>query len=175
MADPESPDTLKRRRYTEIRMRQKRRAGITLVELLAAGMAVLVAACVFVPVLTAGGRRARIEDCSSRLKTLYQAAASLPGEAPAGRAYWTRLAPEKVAPGTLRCPLADLHPLPDSDYLGPAKPEGKLEGDLPLGCDVPSNHSPDGNQGGNVILRSGQVVTDHTLLWRAATHGDCKP
>lgn len=156
-------------------MRHERRAGITLVELLAAGMVVLVAACIFVPVLTAGSRRARIEDCASRLKLLYQAAASLPGEAPAGRAYWTRLSPSKVAPESLRCPLADEHPLPDSDYLGPAKAEGKLEGDLPLGCDVPSNHSPEGIQGGNVILRSGRVVTDHTNLWRAAVHGDCKP
>lgn len=161
--------------YTDFRMRQGRRAGFTLVELLAAGMAVLVAVCLFVPVLTAGSRSARIEDCASRLKTLHQAAASLPGEAPAGRAYWTRLVPGKVEAGKLRCPLADEHPLEDSDYLGPAKTEGKFDGEHPLGCDVSTNHSPDGKQGGNVLLRSGRVVTDHTLLWRSAIHGDCKP
>ena len=156
-------------------MQQKHQAGITLVELLAAGMVVLVAGCLFIPVLAASSRSARIEDCAARLKTLYQAAASLPSEAPVGRAYWTRLAPGKVAPDTLRCPLADQHPLEDSDYLGPAQADGKLEGEHPLGCDVPRNHSSDGRQGGNVLLRSGRVVTDHTNLWRAAIQGDCKP
>jgi prepilin-type N-terminal cleavage/methylation domain-containing protein len=151
------------------------RRGFTLVELLTAIMIAVLGLALLTPVFAAGTRRGRIEDCAARLKTLYQAAASTEGPAPAGQAYWTRLAPSKVAPETLRCPLATGHPLKDGDYLGPSDPGAKLKGDAPLGCDLPENHSLNGKQGGNILQRSGRVLTDHTTLWAAALHGGCRP
>jgi len=61
-------------------------------------------------------------------------------------------------------------------YLGPVAEPFKLEAKDPLGCDLEDNHSDDGKEGGNVLLKSGEVVTDRTGLWNsAARQGKCRP
>jgi hypothetical protein len=52
----------------------------------------------------------------------------------------------------------------------------KLDAKDPIGCDQPLSHSENGGQGGNILLKSGEVVTDHTGIWfGAARSGKCRP
>jgi hypothetical protein len=147
---------------------------VTLAEVAAAVVIVMTLWLVFVPVLSAGSRSSKVEACGANLKALYQAASAEP-LGPEGRAYWTRFTPSKVAASTLRCPLASKPATPECDYLGPAKVEPKLEGEAPMGSDARDNHSAGGTQGGNVLLRNGRIVVDHTMLWSAAVNGGCRP
>jgi hypothetical protein len=147
---------------------------VTLVEVAAAVVIVLMAGAIFLPVLGASSRSSKVEACGSNLKALYQAAAAEP-VGPEGRAYWTRFSPARIAASTLRCPMAAKPAAPECDYLGPAKVESRLEGESPLGCDARGNHDRDDRHGGNVLLRNGRIVVDHTNLWAAAIHGACRP
>ena len=65
---------------------------------------------------------------------------------------------------------------PPCHYYGPAGDLSKYDDKDPIGCDMERNHSDDGKQGGNVLLRSGAVTTDHTGIWGTAMRsGKCRP
>ena len=160
---------------------RRRDAGITLVEVTAA---VTVVGIVFALLVPAMARSSRVHDvitCRSHLKTLYDAQLKAPAAGPkeVGRAYWERLAtstPPLVTPEVLRCPLVDAPDAPPVHYYGPAGEVSKYGEKDPIGCDFDHNHSDDGKQGGNVLLKSGVVTTDHTGIWGTALRsGKCRP
>jgi hypothetical protein len=160
---------------------RRRDAGITLVEVTAA---VTVAGIVLALLLPAMARSSRVNDvlaCRGHLKTLYEAQLKAPAPGPKeyGRAYWQRLAtstPPLVSAETLRCPLVDVPDAPPVHYCGPAGDLSKYGEKDPIGCDFEHNHSDDGKQGGNVLLKSGAVATDHTGIWGTALRsGKCRP
>ena len=162
-------------------MMRRRDSGITLVE---ATAAILMAGIVLALLLPAFATSSRIETvfvCRGHLKTLYDAQVKAPPAGPKefGRAYWTRLAqttPPLVTPDTLRCPFVQAPDAPPCQYLGPAEDVSKRADKDPIGCDMEHNHSEDGKKGGNVLLKTGEVRTDHTGIWGAATRsGKCRP
>jgi len=167
------------RRYTPIMRR--RDGGITLVEVTAGLTIVGIILALLVPAMA---RSSRIDDvlaCRGHLKTLYEAQLKAPAPGPKeyGRAYWERLAkttPPLVTAESLRCPLNDAPDAPPCHYYGPAGDFSKFTDKDPIGCDMEHNHSDDGKQGGNVLLKSGAVTTDHTGIWGSATRsGKCRP
>ena len=96
-----------------------------------------------------------------------------------GRAYWVRLTQTKPAlldPSILKCPFVEAPDAPFCQYYGPLGEVAKSDPNDPIGCDLILSHSDDGKQGGNVLLKSGSVVTDHTGAWAAALSGrKCGP
>jgi len=72
----------------------------------------------------------------------------------------------------MHSPRDEIVPIDNATAGDPAK----LDAKDPIGCDMPQSHSEDGGQGGNVLLKSGEVVTDHTGIWAGATRsGKCRP
>ena len=148
------------------------RKGFTLAELLAAISILLMVATILVPSLRRATRHSKVEVCAGHLKTLHKAAAGAPASPELGGKYWVRLTqtqPPRVSPDVLLCPLVEEAEFADLPYMGPgADPSQAAPGD-PIGCDVPTAHSRNGKEGGNVLLKSGEVVTDHTGLWSSAS------
>jgi hypothetical protein len=159
----------------------RRDAGITLVEILAAVTVVAVIVALIIPVHARAARYQTLKECQDHLHTLFEAQ----GKAPPtkvqelGRAYWvrlTQLTPPLVTPDALKCPFVEGDGAPFCQYLGPAGEIDKLEAKDPIGCDMDQNHSADRKQGGNLLLKNGQVVTDHTNLWATTIQlGKCRP
>lgn len=164
---------------------RRREAGITLVEVTAAITVVGIVIAILVPVLSRSSRIDAVMACRGRLRTLYeaQAKASPPGPQEFGSTYWARLAratPPLVAPETLRCPVIDHHghphEAPPVSYYGPAGDVSRFGEKDPLGSDMEGNHSDDGKSGGNILLRNGEVKTDHTGIWvNALRSGKLRP
>lgn len=160
---------------------RRREAGITLVEVSAAVTMVGVVIALLIPAMSRGSRLDKILECRGHFKALHQAQekAPAPGAKEYGRAYWARLAggpAPLVTADALRCPFVEAPDAVPPHYLGPAGDVSKLEAKDPLGSDFDRNHSEDGKQGGNVLLKSGEVVTDHTGVWASATRfGKCRP
>lgn len=158
---------------------RRRDAGITIVEVTAAITIVGIVIALLVPAWVRSARFDKVLGCQGNLRTLHQAKAAPPGPDEFGGAYWVRLtktSPPLVAADALRCPLFQLPDAPACQYLGPAADPSKLDAKDPLGSDLEHNHSSDGKQGGNVLLNSGEVVTDHTGIWGGATRsGKCRP
>jgi len=160
---------------------RRRDAGITLVEVTAAVTIVGIVVALLVPAMARSSRINDVIACRGHLKTLYEAQAKAPAPGPKefGRAYWERLAaanPPLVSAETLKCPLVDAPDAPACQYYGPAEEITKRVDKDPIGCDLDYNHSEDGKQGGNVLLKSGAVVTDHTGDWSTARRsGKCRP
>jgi hypothetical protein len=159
----------------------RRQAGVTLVEV-AAGVTILgIVIALVVPAMARSSRFKKILVCQGHLRTLYEAnlRGPMPGPKEYGRAYWSRLTlttPPLVTPDVLRCPFVEAPEAPPCQYFGPAGDVTKLEAKDPLGCDMEISHSEDGKEGGNVLLKSGEVVTDHTGIWLTAIRvGKCRP
>ena len=147
-----------------------------------AGITILgIVTSLLVPAFLHGSRHNKILACEAHLQTLHRAQAAAPAAGPLdiGRAYWTRLTkstPPLVTAEVLRCPFVEAPDAPACQYFGPAGAVSKLDPKDPIGCDMELNHSEDGKQGGNVLLKSGEVVTDHTGVWgSAARAGKCRP
>jgi len=159
--------------------------GVTLVEVLVAVVFVIVVVSLLTPAMARASRQEKVEACAANLKALHAAQLafySKEGSAPElGKAYWERLAkasPPLVAARTLICPLADKEEAPPVQYLGPAADPRTLPAGDPIGCDFPGNHSSHGHEGGNILLNSGAVVNDNTLLeglWGTALNKKCRP
>jgi type II secretory pathway pseudopilin PulG len=159
--------------------------GITLAEILVVVVFVIVAVALLTPAMARASRQAKVEACAANLKTLHAAQLSFyvrGGPAPElGKPYWERLAkssPPLVGAATLLCPLADKEEAPSVQYLGPTADPRTLPAGDPIGCDSPGNHSPHGQEGGNILLNSGAVVNDNTLLeglWGTAINKKCRP
>jgi hypothetical protein len=160
---------------------RRREAGITLVEVVAAITILAIVMSLLIPALLRGSRHQMILACEAHLLALHQARAVAPPAGPQefGRAYWTRLTrttPPLVAPDVLRCPFVVAPEAPACQYFGPAGDVARLEAKDPIGCDMELSHSEDGKEGGNVLLKSGEVVTDHTGIWGSAVRaGKCRP
>jgi hypothetical protein len=160
---------------------RRRDAGITIVEVAAAVTLVGIVLALLLPAWVRSARFEKVLACQENLRALHHASstAPAPGADHLGSAYWVRLtktSPPLVSEKTLRCPLVQQPEAPECQYLGPASDPAKSEAKEPIGCDATHNHSEDGGQGGNVLLKSGEVVTDHTGIWLGATRsGKCRP
>jgi hypothetical protein len=157
----------------------RRDAGITIVEVTAAVTIVGIVIAILIPAWNHSARYDQVLACQANLKSLYQASQKAPSSDELGGAYWVRLtktSPPLVDASTLRCPFVTAANAPPCHYLGPAQHPDKLDAKDPLGSDFERNHSDDVKQGGNVLLKSGEVVTDHTGIWGGATRqGKCRP
>lgn len=152
---------------------RRREQGITLVEITAAVTVVLILVALLVPVAVKSARYKTVMECQDHLKTMHRAQAAAPASKvqEIGRAYWVRLVkldPPLLQADVLKCPFVDVPDAPFCQYYGPGGEVGKLEAKDPIGCDMDFNHSDNRRQGGNVLLKSGEVVTDHTGLWGGA-------
>jgi hypothetical protein len=160
---------------------RRRDAGITLVEVAAAITILGIVVALLVPAWHHGSRLDQVLACQGNLRALHQAQSKAPppGARDLGSAYWVRLtktSPPLVAAEALRCPLLRLPQAPECHYFGPPSDPAKVDGADPIGCDLPINHSDDGAQGGNILLKSGEVLTDHIGVWLGATRGGkCRP
>jgi len=147
--------------------------------------AVLIA--LLTPAIARGSRQSKVEVCAANLKAMHLAqlngAAASTGAPPElGKAYWERLlktSPPLLQPKTLICPVADPERAPDLQYYGPNVDPRSMTTDDPIGCDLESNHSDHGREGGNILLRSGSVVNDNNHLdgglWGGAIRRWCRP
>jgi hypothetical protein len=160
---------------------RRRQAGITLVELAAGVTIVGIVVALLVPAMARSSRFQKVLACQNHLRALHEAQAKAPPPGPKeyGRAYWTRLTqttPPLVSPDVLRCPFVEAPEAPSCHYFGPAGDVSKLDAKDPMGCDMDLSHSEDGKEGGNILLKSGDVVTDHTGTWVSALRqGKCRP
>lgn len=163
------------------------RRGFTLVELLMGIVIAAVLIALLTPAIARGSRQSKVEACAANLKAMHQAhsiATAWPSVAAPelGKAYWERLlkaSPPLLQPKTLICPLADPETAPDLQYYGPNVDPKAMTTDDPIGCDLESNHSDHGREGGNILLRSGSVVNDNNHLdvglWGGALRRWCRP
>jgi hypothetical protein len=138
-------------------------------------MALVLLAAILLPIASRAARYDHLKLCADNLRTLHRAQsdpkAAWTGAQPTGAAYWTRLA-EGPAPlvekSALLCPLAEPAPGRTCDYRGPAREVGPLLPDAAIGCDDEENHGPHGRNGGNVLRKSGAVLTDDGQVWKDA-------
>ena len=166
-------------------MTKRSARGFTLVEILLVIILLILAAALLTPALARASRQEKVETCAANLKTLHAAQLSFyakGGPAPElGKSYWERLtktSPPLVRASTLLCPLVDRAESPSVQYMGPAADPRTLPAGDPIGCDFPGNHSSHGHEGGNILLNSGGVVNDNTLLeglWGSAINKKCRP
>ena len=138
-------------------------SGLTL-----AGILVLVSLAalllgLLLPLGAYSGRHDGLMRCRGHLQALHRAQGdpkAATDAPPLGAAYWMRLASPPlslVEPAALRCPLFDADR--PCDYRGPARPPGALPPQAAIGSDDPINHDAHGRMGGNVLRKSGDVVT----------------
>lgn len=161
---------------------RRRDAGITIVEILAAITILVILIAILVPIATRAGRYETLMKCQGNLRIMYEAQAKAPPSKSQeyGRAYWvvlTQTTPPALSPDVLKCPFnAGVEGAPFCQYFGPGGEVSKLQGKDPIGCDMELSHSENGKQGGNLLLKSGEVVTDHTSLWATTLQtGKCRP
>jgi hypothetical protein len=152
---------------------RRRDAGITLVEISAGVILVAIVVSLLTPILVRAGRLEKLQACQGHLHAMYEAQAKAPAKdvQDVGRAYWVRLTqtqPPLIDPSILKCPFVDGPDAPYCQYYGPGGDVTKVIPNDPIGSDMVTNHSDDGKQGGNVLLKSGSVVTDHTGAWGRA-------
>ncbi len=160
----------------------RRDAGITLVEILAAVTVVAIALALLIPIQAKASRYKNVMECQDHLHALYRAQANAPPtkDQELGRAYWVRLTkttPPLATPDVLKCPfVAGVPDAPFCQYLGPGGEVEKLAPKDTIGCDLDVNHSPDRKEGGNLLLKSGEVVNDYQSLWATTIQtGKCRP
>jgi hypothetical protein len=158
--------------------RPSRKLGITLAEVLVGAVAVVLLLAILLPVWVRAARYDGLKACIGNLQALHRAQSGLasPEAHPLGSAYWTRLLdakPPLVAPSALLCPLAAPVAGRICEYRGPARPVGPLDAAAVIGCDDEHNHGEHGQKGGNILRKSGVVVTDQGGVWRDALQLHC--
>ena len=150
-------------------------------EVTAGATLVLIAVAIIIPVCTRSSRFEKVLVCEGQLHTLYQQSAKAPAPGPKqlGCEYWARLArtePPLVSAEILKCPLQRAPDAGAVQYLGPSDELSTLGEKDPIGCDFELNHSDDAKEGGNVLLKTGEVITDRTGLWGSALYQrKCRP
>jgi hypothetical protein len=160
---------------------RRRDAGLTLVEVTAGVTMLGVVVALIIPAMAHSARFKKVLVCSGQLHEMAQTRAKLAASTPQelGVAYWKRLTettPPLLSKEALHCPLADEPDAPPISYLGPADDLGKYEAKDPIGCDQLSNHSDNGREGGNILLKSGEVINDRSGTWGTAVrYGKCRP
>jgi hypothetical protein len=171
---------MRRREVAPIR-RSISEGGITLVEVAAGVTLVGIVVALLIPAMSRASRFQRVLECAGHLRTMHGAASQAPppGAKEIGSAYWIRLSettPPLLSKETLRCPLVDSADPAASHYQGPCEDPAKAGQKEPIGCDLEHNHSDDGQEGGNVLLKNGEVLTDRQGVWLSATRqAKCRP
>lgn len=159
----------------------RRDSGIALVEIVAVVVVLITLVAILIPVFGNAARLEKLQACEAHLHAMFEAQAKAPPNPmqETGRAYWVRLTraqPPLLDASLLKCPFVDAEDAPYCQYYGPAGEILKYDEKDPIGCDIETNHSPNGRQGGNVLLKSGVVVTDHMGPWGSAISGrKCSP
>jgi hypothetical protein len=121
-------------------------------------------------------RNDRIRACASHLRDLDRLRRELessrdPNSKPPGTGgdLWKALAVGNAS--LLACPVKRGAPVDGVDYRGPAGDIAPLADGDPIGADRPLNHSgSEPSEGGNVLLKSGEVQTVFPFdpLWEQA-------
>ena len=154
-----------------------RRAAVVL----AAVLAVALLGSIGVVVALHVRKRERVVACAGNLKELWRAEmlrlsssarrGPLPDH-PLGRESWERL--RKTVAGLdehVTCPVRRGSAAGEIQYWGPSEKLTRLNSAGPVGCDAPGNH---GRGGGNVLLKSGDVVESDGELWERCMSGACR-
>ena len=163
---------------------------ISLMEIIASIVMVSVLTSLVVPWVITAPRRSKFTSCAAHLSSLYkmteiyssQVSRRLDFRQLRGKKLWTWLV--ETEPPILQgdeaqffsCPVKGTWQSGRMDYLGPSRKVNNLVDGDPVACDEESNHSWDGSEGGNVLLKSGAVVEDKAELWkRCIKEKECVP
>jgi len=147
-----------------------RHQGLTLLEVLAVIIVIMLLSALLLPPMCGSGlRKAKQTACASNLQQLYQLgtvyASTHKGEWPksTGEDLWlsfTKTVPPLVRPDELlifACPVRGEDPEPgECQYLGPRIPWNQLKPGDPLAADKEGNHGEE--YGGNVLFKDGSVM-----------------
>lgn len=155
-------------------------SGMTLAGILVILSAAILLLALLIPLRSFSERHERLLECRGRLQALHRAQAddrAATASPPLGAAYWARLAAPPLSlvdAATLRCPLHSLER--PCDYRGPARPPAGLPAAAALGSDDSINHDVHGRMGGNVLRKSGDVVTAPADgdLWRTTVQRETR-
>lgn len=128
-------------------------------------------------------KRERVAACAGNLRELWKAQMTLLSlrgnrgpmpDHPLGKDYWAMLnrPPRVMDPGAFLCPVRKDFLKGEVQYWGPSDRLTRVQANGPVGCDAPDNHR---RGGGNVLLKTGDVVESDGELWERCMKGACRP
>ena len=138
-------------------------SGLTLAGILVLLTLAALLVGLLLPLRAYSERHDQLMICRAHLQALHRAQAdprAATDAPPLGAVYWLRLAAPPLSlvdSAVLRCPLATSER--PCDYRGPARAPASLEPRDAIGSDDTLNHDPHGRMGGNVLRKSGEVLT----------------